>query len=97
MFSAQTFVKIGFQAEKKLKEGDGISFEGFPEWRTKPDTVRLHFEVLAKVDGDKVIPERVMQVNPVVTEDSVAPNMLTNNGTMSKMPLVQPPPIPFAL
>lgn len=95
--SAQTFVKIGFQAEKKLKEGDGISFEGFPEWRTKPDTVRLHFEVLAKVDGDKVIPERVMQVNPVVTEDSVAPNMLTNNGTMSKMPLVQPPPIPFAL
>lgn len=95
--SAQTFVKIGFQAEKKLKEGDGISFEGFPEWRTKPETVRLHFEVLAKVDGDKVIPERVMQVNPVVVEDSVAPNMLTKNGTMSKMPLVQPPPIPFAL
>ena len=95
--SAQTFVKIGFQAEKKLKEGDGISFEGFPEWRTKPETVRLHFEVLAKVDGDKVIPERVMQVNPVVVEDSMAPSMLTNNGTMSKMPLVQPPPIPFAL
>jgi hypothetical protein len=95
--SAQTFVKIGFQAEKKLKEGDGISFEGFPEWRTKPETVRLHFEVLAKVDGDKVIPERVMQVNPVAVEDSVALNVLTNNGTMSKMPIVQPPPIPFAL
>jgi len=95
--SAQTFVKIGFQAEKKLKEGDGISFEGFPEWRTKPETVRLQFEVLAKVDGDKVIPERVMQVNPVVVEDNVALSVLTNNGTMSKMPIVQPPPIPFAL
>ncbi|XP_004485647.1 protein TUNICAMYCIN INDUCED 1 [Cicer arietinum] len=95
--SAQTFVKIGFQAEKKLKEGDGISLEGFPEWRTKPDTVRLHFEVLAKVDGDKVIPERVMQVNPVVMEDSVALNVMTNNETMSKMPIVHPPPIPFAL
>ncbi|CAJ2648842.1 hypothetical protein L195_g022959 [Trifolium pratense] len=95
--SAQTFVKVGFQAEKKLKEGDGVSFEGFPEWRTKPETVRLHFEVLAKVDGDKVIPERVMQVNPVAMEDSVALNILTNNGTMSKMPIVQPPPIPFAL
>ncbi|GAU34477.1 hypothetical protein TSUD_387890 [Trifolium subterraneum] len=95
--SAQTFVKIGFQAEKKLKEGDGVSFEGFPEWRTKPETVRLHFEVLAKVDGDKVIPERVMQVNPVAMEDSVALNVLINNGTMSKMPIVQPPPIPFAL
>jgi len=95
--SAQTFVKIGFQAEKKLKEGDGISFEGFPEWRTKPETVRLQFEVLAKVDGDKVIPERVMQVNPVVVEDSVALSVLTNNGTVSKMPIVQPPPFPFAL
>lgn len=96
--SAQTFVKIGFQAEKKLKEGDnGISFEGFPEWRSKPETVRLHFEVLAKVDGDKVIPERVMQLSPVIMEDSVALGMLTNNGTMSKMPIVQPPPIPFAL
>ncbi|XP_028801460.1 uncharacterized protein LOC114756687 [Neltuma alba] len=62
--SAQTFVKIGFQAEKKLKEGDGDLFKDFPEWRTKPETVKMHFEVLAKVDGDKVIPERVMPVNP---------------------------------
>ncbi|KAE8698795.1 hypothetical protein F3Y22_tig00110597pilonHSYRG00860 [Hibiscus syriacus] len=34
--AAQTFVKIGFGVEKKLKEGDGFSLEGFPEWRTKP-------------------------------------------------------------
>ncbi|XP_061370089.1 protein TUNICAMYCIN INDUCED 1 [Gastrolobium bilobum] len=95
--SAQTFVKIGFQAEKKLKEGDGFSLEGFPAWRTKPETVRLHFEVLAKVDGDKVIAERVVPVNPVVVEDTVAPNMLTGNVTMSKMPLVHPPPAPFTL
>lgn len=95
--SAQTFVKIGFQAEKKLKEGDGISLEGIPEWRTKPETLKLHFEVLAKVDGDKVIPERVMQVNPVIVEDTVAPYMLTGNMTMSKIPVVHPPPNPFLL
>lgn len=95
--SAQTFVKIGFQAEKKIKEGDGISLEGFPEWRTKPETVRMHFEVLAKVEGDKVIPERVMPVNPVVVEDTVAPNVLTGNVTMSKTPIVHPPPNPFTL
>ncbi|OIV96107.1 hypothetical protein TanjilG_13039 [Lupinus angustifolius] len=95
--SAQTFVKIGFQAEKKIKEGDGISLEGFPEWRTKPETVRMHFEVLAKVDGDKVVPERVMQVNPVVVEDTVAPNVLTGNVTMSKTPVVHHPPNPFLL
>ncbi|KAK7246669.1 hypothetical protein RIF29_41539 [Crotalaria pallida] len=95
--SAQTFVKIGFQAEKKIKEGDGISLEGIPEWRTKPETVRMHFEVLAKVDGDKVIPERVMPVTPVDVEDTVAPNVLNGNVTMSNIPLVQPPPNPFLL
>ncbi|KAL4319842.1 hypothetical protein GQ457_18G019530 [Hibiscus cannabinus] len=95
--SAQTFVKIGFGMEKKLKEGDGFNLEGFPEWRTKPETVRMHFEVLAKVDGEKVIPERIMQVDPVAMEDTIAPNVLAGNTTMSTTPVVHPPPNPFTL
>ncbi|KAF7803808.1 tunicamycin induced protein [Senna tora] len=95
--SAQTFVKIGFLAEKKLKEGDGANLEGFPEWRTKPEMLRMHFEVLAKVDGDKVIPERVIPVNPLIVEDTVAPNALDGNVTMSRMPIIHPPPNPFTL
>ncbi|KAL8541685.1 hypothetical protein ACS0TY_002806 [Phlomoides rotata] len=92
--SAQTFVKIGFGVEKKVKEGDIV---GLPEWRTKPSTVRMHFEVLAKVDGNKVVAERVVQINPVIAEDSVSPNVLVGNITMSKMPIVHQPPNPFAL
>ncbi|KAE8719175.1 Mediator of DNA damage checkpoint protein [Hibiscus syriacus] len=95
--SAQTFVKLGFGIEKKLKEGDGFSLEGFPEWRTKPETVNMHFEVLAKVDGEKVIPERIVQVDPVVIEDTIAPNVLTGNLTMSTTPVVYPPSNPFTL
>ncbi|KAK2987433.1 hypothetical protein RJ640_018570 [Escallonia rubra] len=95
--SAQTFVKIGFGVEKKLKGGDGLNMNGIPEWRTKPETVRMHFEVLAKIDGDKVVPERVIQVNPVIIEDTVAPNVLSGNMTMSRMPIVHPPPNPFTL
>ncbi|KAK9287276.1 hypothetical protein L1049_015689 [Liquidambar formosana] len=95
--SAETFMKIGFEVEKKLKEGDGFSWEGFPEWRTKPETVRMHFEVLAKVDGEKIVPERVMQVNPVVVEDTVAANVPLGNRTMSTTPIIHPPPNPFAL
>ncbi|CAK9166077.1 unnamed protein product [Ilex paraguariensis] len=95
--SAQTSVKIGFGVEKKLKEGDGFDWEGFPEWRTKPESMRMHFEVLAKVEGDKVVPERVMQVNPVIVEDTVSPNMLLGNMTMSTTPIVHPPPNPFML
>lgn len=96
--SAQTFVKIGFQAEKKLKQGDNeVSLKGFPEWRTKPETLRMHFEVLGKVEGDRVIPERVMPVSPVVVEDTVAPNVLTGNTTMSTLPINYPPPNPFVM
>ena len=94
---AQTFVKIGFGVEKKLKQGDGIDLEGYPQWRTKPETVRMHFEVLAKVDGEKVVPERIMQVNPVNVEDTVAQNLVVGNVTMSTTPIVHPPPDPFAL
>ena len=70
-------MKLGFGLEKKLKEGDEFNRVGFPEWRTKPETVRMHFEVLAKVDGDKVVPERVVQVNPVLVEDTVVPNLIS--------------------
>ncbi|KAL5151341.1 hypothetical protein HKD37_13G037748 [Glycine soja] len=92
--SAQTYVKIGFKAEKKVKEGE---LEGYyPAWRTKPETVTTHFEVLAKVDGDKVVPEKVMPVKPVIAVDSVAENLLTRNASMSKTQ-VHPPPDPFYL
>ncbi|KAL8097355.1 hypothetical protein AgCh_030481 [Apium graveolens] len=92
--SAQTFVKINFEVEKKLQEAD---FSSFPEWRTKPESARMHFEVLGKIDGDKVVPERVMQVDPVGIEHSVDPQLLTGNVTMSKTPIIHPPPNPFTL
>ncbi|CAH9074753.1 unnamed protein product [Cuscuta epithymum] len=95
--SAQTFVKMGFALEKKLKVGDAFGLESFPKWMTRPETVRMHFEVLAKVDGDKVVPERVVQVEPVSLDNTVAPNMLSGNVTMSTTPIVHPPQIPFTL
>ncbi|XP_074312770.1 protein TUNICAMYCIN INDUCED 1 [Silene latifolia] len=95
--SSQTFLKIGFGVEKQLDQADGLNFEGIPEWRTKPEKVKMHFEVLAKVEGDKVIPEKVMQVNPVIIEDSVAPAVLSGNVTMSKTPIVYEPSNPFTL
>ncbi|TQE12099.1 hypothetical protein C1H46_002302 [Malus baccata] len=95
--SAQTFLKIGFGVEKKLKEEDGIDLKGFPEWRTKPETLRMHFEVLAKVEGDKIIPERVVPVNHVSVEDTVAPSELLGNVSMSTVPIIHPPASPYSL
>lgn len=95
--SAQTFVKMGFVVEKKKMQGDGFDIPGFPEWRTKPESVRMHFEVLAKLDGNKVVPERIVQIDPVTGEDTVAENVVSGNTTMSKVPIVYQPPSPFTL
>lgn len=95
--SAQTYLKVGFKVEKQLQEGDGINLEGFPEWRTKPEKVKMHFEALAKVEGDRVIPEKVTQVHPVILEDTVAPSVLLGNVTMSKMPIFHQPSNPLTL
>ncbi|KAL8159981.1 hypothetical protein V2J09_001518 [Rumex salicifolius] len=96
--SSQTFLKIGFGVEKKLeKEDAGVRFEGFPEWRTKPESLKMHFEVLAKVDGDKVVPERIMQVSPMEAEDTVAHSVLSGNLSMSTVPVMHAPPIPLTL
>lgn len=94
--SAHTFVKMGFKVERKLT-GDISEFGQLPEWRTKPETVKMHFEVLAKVDGDKFVPEKVLQVNPVPIEHTIAPSVVTGNTTMSKVPVVYTPFSPFDL
>lgn len=94
--SSQTFMKIGFAVERNLRKGDGV-WEGIPEWRTKPENVKMHFEVLAKVDGNKVVPERIMPVKPLLIEDTVASNEPLGNVSMSRVPIVHPPPDPFTL
>ncbi|KAI3903511.1 hypothetical protein MKW98_032165 [Papaver atlanticum] len=95
--SAQTYVKMEFGIEKELKEGDGSNWEGFPEWRTRPESVKMHFEVLAKVEGEKMVAEKLVQVNSLPAEESVAPNVIMGNTTMSRSSTVLPPHDPFTL
>ncbi|KAI3770090.1 hypothetical protein L6452_01211 [Arctium lappa] len=94
--SAQTFLKIGFGVEKKVT-GNESFWEGYPEWRTKPERLVTHYEVLGKVDGEKIVPEKVVEVDRVTVEDTVAPGVITGNVTMSKISVVNVPPSPFTL
>ncbi|KAK1431230.1 hypothetical protein QVD17_14538 [Tagetes erecta] len=92
--SAHTFVKMGFQVEKLT--GNGPEWLGYPKWRTKPAVMRRHFEVLAKVEGDKIVPERVVQVVPVRVKDTMASSVITGNISSSNAYSMQPPR-PFTL
>lgn len=94
--SANTFLKIGFGAEKKVA-GNESFWEGYPEWRTKPEKVVMSYEVLGKVDGEKIVVEKVAEVGGVTVENTAAPSVVIGNVTMSKMPIFNVPPSPFAL
>jgi hypothetical protein len=49
--------------EERLTDG-GVDWPNFPEWKTKPNKLRAHYEVLARVEGGQAIPERIVQVQP---------------------------------
>lgn len=95
--SAQTYVKMGFSVEKKLLDND-VDWSHFPEWKTKPEKASAHFEVLAQVEeGGKVVPERIAEVQPFQTVESVEPSLQSGNVSMSKVEVVYPPPDYFVL
>ncbi|KAH9314183.1 hypothetical protein KI387_022810, partial [Taxus chinensis] len=48
----------------------------WPEWRTKPSVVRLQFEMTAKVEGGKLLPVNVQQIEPVAAVESHSGDLL---------------------
>lgn len=95
--SAQTYVKMGFKVEKKIKEEE-MDWSKYPEWRTRPEKVVAHFEVLGRVeDNGKVVPERIQEVQPFQAVESVVESMQTGNETMSNVEVLYPPPAYFVL
>lgn len=94
--AAATFVKVQFELEKKAGN-DTSNMETWPEWRTKSSVVRLQFELTGRVEGDKILPLKVQQIEPVAIVESSSFKSLTGNLTFSKTPLGYPPVSPFTL
>lgn len=95
--SAQTYVKMGFEIEKKLLEGEA-NWDKYPEWRTRPQKSRAHFEVLARVEeGGKIVPERIVPVQPFEVKESVTASVATGNVSMSKVETAHTAPDYFTL
>ncbi|KAI5064228.1 hypothetical protein GOP47_0020898 [Adiantum capillus-veneris] len=94
--SAATFVRVEFQLEKKLSD---TSFppEVWPEWRTKPSVQRLQFEVLAKIEGQKLLPVSVQAVQPYMNVETVTWRAANGNVSHSKVPRIFLPPSSMTL
>ncbi|VAH64336.1 unnamed protein product [Triticum turgidum subsp. durum] len=94
--SAQTYVKMGFTVEKRIADGE-VNWSNLPEWKTKPNKLRAHYEVLARVERGQAIPERIARVQPFQVDEAMSESMLTGNVSRSKMEVVNPPPVYFTL
>ncbi|KAH7276391.1 hypothetical protein KP509_39G004900 [Ceratopteris richardii] len=94
--SAITFARVEFQLEKKLSDEDFPS-EVWPEWWTKPAVERLHFEVLAKVEGQKLTPVSVQATQPYRNVDSATWAATHGNISYHKVPKVYLPPSSMTL
>lgn len=89
--SAASFVQIGFEVEKAVDEELLKDEEFWPEWATKPRVERLQFELLAKVEGRKLMPVRVQQSEPVLATVAMSPGYMDGNFTMRGPPILMPP------
>ncbi|MCO5609648.1 hypothetical protein L7F22_063878 [Adiantum nelumboides] len=94
--SAATFVRVEFQLEKKLSD---INFtpDLWPEWRTKPKTERMQFEVLAKIEGQKLLPVKVQAMQPYLNVDTTTWRAAHGNVSHRKVPRIFLPPSSMTL
>jgi len=94
--AAATFVKVQFELERKLGS-DMFSSDTWPEWRTKPSFERLQFELIAKLEGDKLLPLNLQQLDTVKPVETYSMRSLAGNVSMSKVPIVYVPSSPMTL
>ena len=95
--SAMTYVKLGFSVERLASAMD-IDWSGYPLWKSRPEKLRTHFEVLARVEDDgKIVPERIAEIPSAPVVDSELASLRNGNVSLSKVPIYHPPAEYFAL
>jgi hypothetical protein len=90
--SAASFVQMQFELEKKVTEESLSSDEFWPDWATKPSVERLEFELLTKVEGDRLIPIRAQHLEPVLPTIAISPAANIDANITMKSPAFLPPP-----
>lgn len=94
--SAATFVRVEFQLEKRLSD-ESFPPELWPEWKTRPSVQRLQFEVLAKIEGQKLLPVSVHELQPYMNLETTTWRAAMGNVSRSKIPRVFLPPSSMTL
>ncbi|KAB2096648.1 hypothetical protein ES319_A01G121400v1 [Gossypium barbadense] len=84
---------VHFQLELEKEIGNNESVRSMlAEWRTKPTVERLWFDVMTRVEGDKLNPLTLKKVRPFVSVDTVSWSNLLSNISFTKFPSILVPP-----
>ncbi|KAK7291142.1 hypothetical protein RIF29_06054 [Crotalaria pallida] len=86
-------VAVKFPLELEIDVGSNVTRgRTLPDWRTRPSVERVWFEILAKVEENKLKPVSIKKVKPFIEFDSVSWSNLLSNMSYTKMrPVLLPP------
>ncbi|KAJ6344626.1 hypothetical protein OIU76_006196 [Salix suchowensis] len=88
---ASTLIRFQLELEKSFGSNETVQ-EVLPEWRTRPTVERVWFEVMARVEGEKLKPVIVKKVRPFIAVDSASWSDLMSNISFTDFPSVLVPP-----
>lgn len=88
---ASSTVRFFMELERVVRSN--VTLNGsLPEWRTRPRVEREWFQILARVDGDRLEPDMIKKVKPFIESDSVSWGKLMSNVSFTKLRSVLVPP-----
>lgn len=88
---ATPVVRFKMELERDIRSND-TSQGTLPEWRTRPSTERVWFEVVARIEGERLKPLAIKKVRPFIEVDSSAWSNLMSNISFTKFPSALVPP-----
>ncbi|CAL5383659.1 unnamed protein product [Camellia sinensis] len=88
---ASTVVRFKMELERDIRSNDTL-WGTLAEWRTRPTVERVWFEVVARIEGERLKPLVIKKLRPFIEVDSSAWSNLMSNISFTKFPSVLVPP-----
>ncbi|KAF5740719.1 hypothetical protein HS088_TW11G00796 [Tripterygium wilfordii] len=88
---ASTIIRFQLKLERTIRSNESRP-ETLAEWRTSPPVERLWFEVMARVEAERLKPISIKKVRPFTAVDTVAWSNLMSNISFTKFPPILVPP-----
>ncbi|XP_016163158.1 uncharacterized protein LOC107605708 [Arachis ipaensis] len=88
---ASAAVKFPLELERDIGSNVTLS-RTLPDWRTRPSVERFWFEILAKLEADRLKPVLIKKVKPFIESDSASwANLMSNMSYTKLRPVLLPP------